>query len=104
MNTYAKFTKFTPARVRVTAVLTAVFLAALSVATALRAVAQTATTQPSTPGVVWIVTDTKGYRTVSYLGADGTAVPAGNLGPVSSSSYINCPVPPCIKIVFACLC
>jgi hypothetical protein len=99
MNTYAKCTKFPPVRGRVTAVLIAAFLATLSVATALRAADQAPTTQPSSPVVVWIATDAAGNRTVSYLGADGSAVLAANLGPVP----LNCPAG-CIKVVWGCLC
>jgi hypothetical protein len=99
MNTYAKCTKFPSVRGGVTAVLIAAFLATLSAATPLRAADQALTTQPSTPGVIWAVLDGQQNRTVYYLGTDGTAVLAANLGPVA----LSCTAP-CKKVVWACLC
>jgi hypothetical protein len=100
MNTYTKCTKFPPVRGRVVAVLIAAFLATLSVATAVRASAQAQAPQPSSPAIVWIVTDPQsGNRTVYHLGADGSAIPAGNLGPAS----MGCPAG-CVKVFGGCLC
>jgi hypothetical protein len=101
MKTYVNFTKFTPTRGIVTAVLIAACLAALSAESAAQPCVAVAT------GVVaWIEqTSPTGPRYVCYKAANGTPVSAGQLAePLPLSSADNRPRPTCVWTSYGWFC
>jgi hypothetical protein len=79
MKTYAKYIKFTAVRGKVTAVLIAASLAALSAGST----PGTAEAPPPSPcaAVTYIQKDSQGNRTLYDLSADGTTIMSEKLGP-----------------------
>jgi hypothetical protein len=100
MKTYVNCTRFTPARGKVTAILIAACLAALSAESAAQP-----TADPSL-AKAWIQEDSNGVRYVFYKPrSGGSPVSAGRLTePLPLSSADNRPRPTCIWTPFGWVC